>query len=194
MRQNVPTKEASVCAWLGIDHMALTRVGSGRMIGDDDDFIPHHMYQLEVSCCSLLIQVFPPLSINQGSIHKVSQAPEALGDYVCEDAFHLTQHSPLLANQPLSRMQCEARCWSHFGSELSLQYPEFTPPGLSLCWCAILQRWLSVRAVIFLYISVCLSGWLGTVQVDVKSSACIYPPLQLWMSSYHTTCDKSFDV
>lgn len=29
MRQNVLTKEASVCAWLGIDHMALTRVGFG---------------------------------------------------------------------------------------------------------------------------------------------------------------------
>lgn len=158
------------------------------------------MTSSHITCISLRSLVarcwfrFSPLSINQGSIHKVSQAPEALGDYVCEDAFHLTQHSPLLANQPLSRMQCEARCWSHFGSEFSLQYPEFTPPGLSLCWCAILQRWLSVRAVIFLYISVCLSGWLGTVQVDVKSSACIYPPLQLWMSSYHTTCDKSFDV
>lgn len=52
MRQNFLTKEASVCAWLGIDHMALTRVASGRMIGEDDDFIPHHMYQLEVSCGS----------------------------------------------------------------------------------------------------------------------------------------------
>lgn len=51
-RLNFLTKEASVCAWLGIDHMALTRVDSGRMIGEDDDFIPHHMYQLEVSCCS----------------------------------------------------------------------------------------------------------------------------------------------
>lgn len=40
MRQNVLTKEASVCAWLRIDHMALTRVKSGRMIGEDDDFIP----------------------------------------------------------------------------------------------------------------------------------------------------------
>lgn len=51
--------EASVCAWPDIDHMALTRVQSGRMIGEDDDFIPHHMYQLEVSCCSQLIQGFP---------------------------------------------------------------------------------------------------------------------------------------
>lgn len=99
-RQNFLTKEASVCAWLGIDHMALTRVESGRMIGEDDDFIPHHMYQLEVSCCSSSRSWFraSPLSIHRGSIHKVSQAPEAVGDYGSEDALHLTQQSPLLAN------------------------------------------------------------------------------------------------
>lgn len=45
MRQNILTKEASVCDWLSIDHMVLTRVESGRMIREDD-FIPHHMYQL----------------------------------------------------------------------------------------------------------------------------------------------------
>lgn len=53
MRQNILTKEASVCGWLSIDHMVLTRVESGRMIREDDDFIPHHMYQLEVDCGSL---------------------------------------------------------------------------------------------------------------------------------------------
>lgn len=57
---NVLTKEASVCGWLVIDHMALTRVESGRMIREDDDFMPHHMYPLEVSCCSRLIQGSPP--------------------------------------------------------------------------------------------------------------------------------------
>lgn len=53
MGQNFLTKEASVCVWLTIDHMALTHVETSRMIGEDDDFIPHHMYQLQVSCRSL---------------------------------------------------------------------------------------------------------------------------------------------
>lgn len=67
---------------------------------------------------------------------------------------------PRLLNLPLRWMFSQARCWSHFGSGFSPQYPEFTPPGLSLCWCAILQRcYLSVRALIYLCICVCLGGW-----------------------------------
>lgn len=71
MRQNVLIKEASVCAWLGISHMAQARVKSEWMIGEDDDFIPHHMYQLEVSCCSPWILGFPtepPLGVNSRSV------------------------------------------------------------------------------------------------------------------------------
>lgn len=98
-------------------------------------------------------------------------------------------------------MQYEARCWSHFGSGFSLWYPEFTPPGLSLCWCAILQRWYLSCKGCNISVYLCLSGWLGTVQVDLWSSACIYPTpqtLKLWKWRtkliHHATCDKSRDV
>lgn len=61
-KKKITTKEASVCAWLSSDHMALTRLETGRMIGEDDDFIPHHMYQLEVfPCCSLCPAAVPGL-------------------------------------------------------------------------------------------------------------------------------------
>lgn len=102
-----------------------------------------------------------PLSIFKGSIHKVSQAPEDVWDHGCEDTIHPTQEStPLLRQLNLADGYVIRRgCWSHFGSGFSLHYPEFTPPGLSLCWCAIRQRcYLSVRTILYLYIYVCLGG------------------------------------
>lgn len=49
MRPVAPTEEAGVCVLgLRVDHEALTHCDRP-MFGEDDDFIPHHMFQLEVS-------------------------------------------------------------------------------------------------------------------------------------------------
>lgn len=67
------TKEAGVCVWLSIDHMALTHVETRRMIGEDDDFIPHHMYQLQVSCrspCPAAVSELPHRASPRGQFTK----------------------------------------------------------------------------------------------------------------------------
>lgn len=129
------------------------------------------MTSSHITCISLRFLVarrpaadsgLPPLSIYQGSIHKVSQAPEAVGDYGCEDAIHPppSTHPSLLIKSHSQLDVISGEVLVTLWVWVRPKYPEFTPPGLSLCWCAILQQcYLSVRAVIYLYICVCLGGW-----------------------------------
>ena len=71
-RLNVLTREASVCACLGIDHMALTRVESGA--NDQRGWRLHptsHVIGLKFCCCSRLIQGFPTehlMGVNSQSV------------------------------------------------------------------------------------------------------------------------------
>lgn len=160
MRKFLLTEEASVCVWLCIDHMGLTRVESGRMFGEDDDFIPHHMYQLEVICrslCPAAVSRASPPSIYKGSIHKVSQAPVDEGNFGCEDAFNLTQQSPLSPSGGCNIRQGVGHTLD-LGSAYRTQNSPL--PGLSLCWCAIQQQcYLFVSTMIYLYIYVYPGGW-----------------------------------
>lgn len=138
MRQNMLTKEASVCVWLSIDHMLVTRVESGRMILENDDFIPHHMYQLEVCCVLQLFQGFPSEHLQRGQFTKCHKHLRMWG--VIGMLFMVLRNCPSILIESHMRMY-DIRCWLHFGCGSSLQYPEFTPPGLFfLCWCAIVQQ------------------------------------------------------
>lgn len=91
----------------------------------------------------------------------MSQAPEAVGDYVCEDAIHLTQHSPRLSNQLLLLAGCNLkRGAGHTLGLGSASSTQNSPLQGFLCagvpYCSNVIR--PVRAVIFLYIYVCLGG------------------------------------
>lgn len=146
------------------------------MIGEDDDFIPHHMYQLEVSCCSPLscsCSRASPLSIYQGSIHKVSQAPEAVGDYGCEDAIHLSNHPSSLfkphcqVDVTLGEVLVTLWIW------VQPTLPRIHPSRAFFVLVCHTATMLSVCKDHTIPVYLCLSWWLERVQVALWTRACI---------------------
>lgn len=134
-RLNVLTEEASVCACLGIDHMALTRVESGA--NDRRGWRLHptsHVIGLKFCCCSRLIQGFPTEHLMGVNSQSVTSTWGCGGSWAwgCFSSQQSPPPSSLIKSHPqLDGVLDEVL--SHFGRGFRLQYPEFTPPGLSLC-------------------------------------------------------------
>ncbi len=178
MRQTVLTKEASVCARLGIDHMALTRVGSGRMIGKDGDFIPHHMYQLEVSCCSPSrgwFRASPHWASTRGQFTKCHKHLRLWGIMGVRMLFipPSTHPSSLIkSHSQLDVLSGEVLVTLWVWVQPTV--PRIHPSRAFFVLVCHTAAMLSVCKSRDIPVYLCLSGWLERIHVDLWTRSCIY--------------------
>ena len=150
------TMEASVCAWLVIDHMVLTRVEPGRMTAEDDDLIPHPMLSawgfLSLAVSRSCFRASPTEHQWGGSILKVSQAPVD----VCVGGGVVGVRIP-----PSTHPQVLVTLWMWAQPTVPRIHPSRAFFVL-MCHTAAV---LSVCKYFDIPVYPCVSGWLGIVHV-----------------------------